>query len=514
MSCLSSTALPRASLALVLAAVGAVTAAAQVQVVPDEFGLRPTFGQSPKKSASTKGDLQPRPFGSPPGAGAGETGFVSTNLPKNAAKQIAKASGRSAADVAPPPSAAKLVARVRQAIEEDTATGSAPRRPPRPAVEEEPYAQIGIRAGSFDIKPSAEFYAGYDDNPFRVSTGRRGSSFTKVEMKVETKSNWSRHELSGELRGAYTDFLQVPGNDRPDAEAKLRGRIDVTSQSRIELEGRAALTTDDAGTPDAITSAKRPPHVYTTEGSARFVQKFNRIELGLRGSIERQTHEKADLISGGTQDLSDRNYTAYGLALRGGYEVTPDIKPFVEAGVDRRVFEHEIDFSGIRRGSDGLRARAGIEFARERVLSGEASAGYAWRTYEDPSLRNISGLIFDASLIWKATGLTTVTLKANSEIGETTAANASGVFQRQASITIDHAFRRWLIGSVGVTYGTEDYIGAGRRDDRLGLSAGFTYYLNRYAAIKGEARHEQLRSTDPDGGYTANIVMLGLRLQR
>jgi hypothetical protein len=113
------------------------------------------------------------------------------------------------------------------------------------------------------------------------------------------------------------------------------------------------------------------------------------------------------------------------------------------------------------RGSDGVRARAGIEFARERILTGEISAGYAWRTYEDPTLRDISGLIFDASLIWRATGLTTVTFRANSEIGETTVANASGVFHREASITIDHAFRRWLIGSAGVSYAIDDYRGRG-----------------------------------------------------
>jgi len=81
-------------------------------------------------------------------------------------------------------------------------------------------------------------------------------------------------------------------------------------------------------------------------------------------------------------------------------------------------------------------------------------------------------------------------------------------------VTIDHAFRRWLVGSVGVSYGIDDYRGAGRRDALLGLTAGFTYHLSRYAALKGEVRRVQLRSTEPGADYTANIVMLGLRLQR
>jgi hypothetical protein len=107
-----------------------------------------------------------------------------------------------------------------------------------------------------------------------------------------------------------------------------------------------------------------------------------------------------------------------------------------------------------------------------------------------------------------------VTLKANSEIGETTLPGASAVFVRQASVAIDHAFRRWLIGSASVTYGQEDYRGAGREDERLGLTAALTYRLNRHAALKGELRREQLRSNVDGQDFTANIVMVGLRLQR
>jgi hypothetical protein len=107
-----------------------------------------------------------------------------------------------------------------------------------------------------------------------------------------------------------------------------------------------------------------------------------------------------------------------------------------------------------------------------------------------------------------------VTLRANSEIGETTLPGASAVFVREAGIKIDHAFRRWLIGSASIVYGIEDYRGAGRRDERLAFAAGLTYFLNRHAALKGEYRREELQSNVPGNDYTANIVMVGLRLQR
>jgi hypothetical protein len=479
----------------------------QTTLGQDEFGLRPTLVPGGKKSLKKFAAAEAK--GSPPGSGAGDTGFVSTNPPAKKSKKT-----RQAAPAAISPAAAKLAARAPRLEQEDDVTGTVRRLPPhRPAEEEDPYAPLGFRAGSFDVRPSAEIDGGYDDNPFRTGGGR-GSRFTMLSAKVETKSNWSRHELAGELRGAFTDYLQISGADRPEAEAKLRGRIDVTATGRLEFEGRAALATEAAGSPDAITSARRPPNIYTLAGAAGYVHRFNRFEVGLRGNVERNTYQDAKLISGGVQDLSDRDYAAYGATLRGSYEMTPGIKPFLEAGVDRRVFDLDVDFSGVRRGSDGWRTRAGVEFGRKGWLTGEASVGFAHRRYRDPTLDAVSGLIVESSLVWKATALTTVTLKANSEIGETTLPGASAVFVRQASVAIDHAFRRWLIGSASVTYGQEDYRGAGREDERLGLTAALTYRLNRHAALKGELRREQLRSNVDGQDFTANIVMVGLRLQR
>ncbi len=489
---------PRASLALALLAVLAAAGAGQSQGLVDDLELRPSL------SPQAKGGQRQASFGSPPGSGAGQTGFVSTNAPAAGAKQPA-----------PRPPEAALKGNPAQRLQQELSqTGSLETQRRRRPPEEYPYAPVGLRAGSFDVRPSLQIRGGYDDNPFRVSEGRKPSTFTEIEGRIEAQSNWSRHSLYGELRGTYTDYLQVDGNDRPEAEAILRGRIDVSSLSRIELEGRAALTTDDPGTPDAITSARRPPHIYTFGARAGYVQQLNRLELGLRGTVQRSLYQDAELLSGGTLDRSDRNFTSYGVELRAGYETLPGVEPFLEARMDRRVFDQRVDFDGIRRGSDGMELRGGIEFARERIVSGEASAGYAWRRYEDPSLRNIGGLVFDASLVWHASALTKISLVGNSEIGETTLLGASGVFHRRAGVIIEHAFRRWLIGSAGVHYAVDDYRGAGRRDERLTLRAGLTYHLNRYAALEGEIRHERQRSDDPSGEYDAGIFMLGLRLQR
>ncbi len=442
----------------------------------------------------------------PSGNAAGATGYVSSNVKPKAKKKTAKAGDEKEKTPA-------VTGIIRAQPIEQAVTNSVVRRSKPKNADADPYAPIGIPVGSFTVRPSMEVSEGYDDNPFRVQNGK-GSWFTLLNARVNSRSNWQRHELETELRGGYTAYSDVDNNNRPEAEARLRGRIDVYHDRKIEYEAKAQLSTLMAGSPEAITSAKTPPLVYTYGANAGYVQRFNRFEAGLYGSVERSTYADAKLLSGVTVDQSDRDYTSYGTRLRGSYETMPGTKAFAEAAVDRRVFDLDTDFNGFRRGSDGFYGRIGSEYELRGYLTGQFSVGYGRRSYEDPVLPAIGGFLFDASLIWQASALTRVSLKAVSEISETNLAGASGALKREAILSVDHAFRRWLVGTASVAYGTYDYRGIDRSDDRLGLSAALTYYLNPYMALRGEIRRESYSSNVPGQDYTSNIYLIGLKLQR
>ncbi len=149
------------------------------------------------------------------------------------------------------------------------------------------------------------------------------------------------------------------------------------------------------------------------------------------------------------------------------------------------------------------------------MLTGEIALGYTRRTYEDPRLEQINGLIGDASLIWTANALTTVKLTGKSTVGESTIPGVSGVLYRDVGLQVDHSFRRWLIGSVKLGFGLDDYVGMLTREDkRFSAGVGLTYKLNRSVQIKGEFRQDWLRSNVTGTDYTASVFLLGLRFQR
>ena len=379
---------------------------------------------------------------------------------------------------------------------------------------EDPYKPLGVRAGSFLLFPAVELRGGYNTNPSQSRDGDGARLYT-VAPELTMQSNWSRHELKADLRGNYTGYDpdETPSLSRPYFNGKVDGRIDVLKTTRIDLQGRALVATEDPDSPNLQAGLKEIPIFTTFGGTAGLAHRFNRLEIAIKGDAERTQFQDSKLVDGATASNDTRNYDQYGGALRGSYELTPGVEPFIEVGADTRVHDIATDLSGYRRDSDGKTVRAGSTLELSRLLTGEFSLGYTERKYDDPRLEKISGLIGDASLVWTASALTTVKLTASSTIGETTTPGESGVLYRDAELQVDHALRRWLIGTVKFGFGFDDYVGAERNDERYSLGLGLTYKLNRNMQLKGEFRREWLRSNEPDNDYDANIFTLGMRFQ-
>ena len=100
--------------------------------------------------------------------------------------------------------------------------------------------------------------------------------------------------------------------------------------------------------------------------------------------------------------------------MRASYEVFPGVRPFVEVGADTRKHDLQFDRNGYQRDSQAITPKVGSTFEITRKLTGEVSVGYLTRRYQDPNLLDLRGMVFDASLKWEATGLTTATLTATS----------------------------------------------------------------------------------------------------
>ena len=190
------------------------------------------------------------------------------------------------------------------------------------------------------------------------------------------------------------------------------------------------------------------------------------------------------------------------------------MSPFAEIGGDIRDYDERIDATGYDRASDGVSGKAGLRLSLSPMVSGEASLGYGVRDYRDSRLPEAEAPLLDASLIWSPTPLTTVTLKAATQLQDAVVAGASADINRSYTINIDHALTERVKLGVSGGFGTDTYVGIDERDRSYTLGATAEYHLSREVVLKASATHQQFVSNLPGSSYRADTVMMGVRLQR
>ena len=353
---------------------------------------------------------------------------------------------------------------------------------------------------------------GYDTNPARTNAGGGASVFGIVAPALQVNSNWSRHELTADLRGSYTSYGAAPGQDRPAFDGKIDGRIDVTS--RTASISKAAFWSPPT-IPAARTSrpaspiCRSPPTSAAPSGSvsastgstspSRADRPHHLPELGFHQRYHRQQRRP--------------QFDQYSTQLRTAYELTPGVQPFVEIDADRRHHDLPLDQFGIDRDSDGRAAKVG------RPSSSRACSPAHWHSATcsattpirrcRPSRarrRRLTLLGGERAHDLQATAVT--------RADKSTLAGVSGAFTHEVGVEVDHAFRTWLDGTLKFTGDRDSYVGSARQDDRYAGSFALTYKLTRELQLKGELRREWLNSNTAGNNYQAYVALLGVRLQR
>ncbi|WP_315796979.1 MULTISPECIES: outer membrane beta-barrel protein [unclassified Bradyrhizobium] len=462
-----------------------------------------------------------------PGASVGSFGF-SAFQPARGARVATAEPARDAQRAAPQPAARQIAAKPAAAAgappakPDETVAAAQPAavlrnrdvlpdrnlntvKPQPVTADAKPYDPTGMTVGSFLVKPAVEILAGYDTNPTRRNGGQ-GSPVAIVATEVAVRSQWERHQLNADFRGAYTEDTNVRSISHPTFEARAQGRYDVTEGTAVT--GEARFVNDALTLPGAL----KLPRATSFGGSAGVLQKIGPTEIAFKGSADRVVFNDAVITANVPLRTQDRNYTQPGAQVRVTYVLTPNISPFVDMSFDRRNHDLQVDFNGQRRDSSGITARGGA-VVNMGSLTGEASVGYLTRRMDSPLMPNVSGVIADATLAWAATDTTTFVLVARSQASETPAMNVSGILSRDVILQMDHQFEPWLIGTLRGGYGQDQFVGIGRVDQRMFVAAGGTYKMNRNVQLKSEVRTEWTRSNIALNNFMAVVGVVGVRVQ-
>ena len=503
---------------------------------PLDVGKR---GRQPTPAPSRIGQIPT--YGVPAANGAADTGFDSLNRtrrkPKPHPGEARPKPPPGPGSPAPPPPPVDAAGALRLSIPPSDHANKAPLppamagtvegQPPRKRLklDDDPFGAVGDYAGSFLIKSAVELSGGYDTNPGRLNVPKALPLWV-VAPEFLAVSDWDRHAVVADLRGSFTGYgsglpptidgvvSAAPTNiDRPDFTGHIDGRLDVSHDTHVTSELRLRVATDNPGSPNIQAGLARYPIYSTLGGSVGVDQGFNRLDVAVGGTFDRTVYQNSALTDGSAASNDDRNFNQYGGVGRVSYDLTPGMKPFVEFEGDSRVHDLRLDRNGFARDSNGGYAKAGTSFEFSRLLTGEISIGYAERSYVDPRLNRLEGLLTAASLTWTATPLTTAKFYSTTSIDETTLPGTSGVLSHLYTLEVDHDFRRWLTAIGKFTYGTLDYQGDGRSDTTYSIEGDVVYKLTRNLWLKGTLRRDILNSNIAGASSASTVVMAGVRVQ-
>lgn len=379
--------------------------------------------------------------------------------------------------------------------------------------DEDPFAPTGFRIGTFTLRPSIEQGLRATTNAQSSSTGS-DAVLSETTLRLNGTTDWSRHSAFIDGYGRYAK--SISGEDYSDPQVNIRTgmQLDLSEQTTVNGEVGYRLRQESASAPTFVTGAVERPNVHEFNGQLGVSRDLGLLFGGVRTEVRHTLYGDAELEDGSSLSQKDRDATFASIALRGGFEMSPAIRPFAEVELGRLIYDEKLDSNGYERSGTRLGLRGGVELDMGEKWSGELALGYLSQSIDDSRLDSVDGLSVDAALNWSPMRGTDVRFEASTEVEGATAPGDSGSILYLTNLNVTRQVRADLSLNAG--------IGAYFRDnkDDTGLDRGFqieaggTYWFNRFFGLNGSVRHEFVKSDVASREYDASSVYLGVTLRR
>jgi hypothetical protein len=369
------------------------------------------------------------------------------------------------------------------------------------------FDSLGVRAGSFMIKPSVTAGAVYDSNVFATSSNPRGDIAGVVAPSLSVSSQWDRHalDIAGSVRATrYREFSSL---DQTDADLRVRGRVDLWHDAAILTNVRLGALHEGVGSITSPTNAVEPTPYSFASADVTYWQQLSRLSMafGVRADAYDYGSTRAQDGTVINQDSRDGHiHVAHG---RLDYVLTGNFGVFTAFEANARNLRGTPTQSI---SSEGYRSLSGVNFGLTNLLTGEVGAGYARQRFYDPGIGVIEGPAYRAMLTWSASRLLDLHAKIEQIVTEAGDTTSRGVRANAYQIGADYELRRDTVLSVVGIYEQDDFYGAPRNDTVYSGQAELKRNLNRFSDIALRYRYLRRDSDTPSASYDKHEVGLNV----
>ena len=320
-----------------------------------------------------------------------------------------------------------------------------PEEPPRHRAQRrsiDPDKVTGFDDGAFQLKPSLEIGTVVTDNINLSPTTRKADVGLRLKPSLAFQSEWPRHNWHGSISADWLSYLSTPSANSLTGSAETAFRLDIRRGTYADFTATASVTSTAAGSSEVPSSAVGSRQDWAYGSSAALNHDFGPMQGQLKLGVTRQAYGNVALSGGGTENNADRNYAEPTISVRGTWgRPAATLKPYVELTYDPRIHDQAVDRNGQRRNSQGVGAALGVTLQDGPIWTGDFSANFIARSYDDPALKTAMALGLNGSLTWSPTPLWNVVASSGVGLAESEVAGVSATPSWNAGLNASYAMR-------------------------------------------------------------------------
>jgi hypothetical protein len=365
---------------------------------------------------------------------------------------------------------------------------------------------LGIRAGSFTIRPDIAEAGGIDSNPVFQRNGK-ASTFAETTGSLGVNSNWSSDNVAALLTFDDTRYFGVSGQNTTNWTVSLAKTFDFGADRLTLAATHLALhqTARDLNSP-ALDS----PGAYTVD-NLRLSYKADRGGFTFLPRLQFTRYQYDDVYVRGVR-LSQqyRNRDIYDAELTTKFAVAL-LRDFA---VVLRGASIQYDTAQPRQAKPDATTESvlfGLDHATSALWRYRLLVGVQARQSQSPAVGNRVAPTAEANVTWSPSGLTTVGLTLTRAVQDAAGEFAGSYTYTEARLAVDHELARDILlhGEVGLQGVAYEH---GNATEMVqSAQAGVTWLGNRNA--RGIGSYSYLTKRPINGGtISESIAMIRLQL--
>lgn len=339
------------------------------------------------------------------------------------------------------------------------------------------YDDLGVRLGSFKIRGGIDERLGYDTNI--VGTPRGISSpYTETNPTISAESDWSRNRLAGSVGIDRFDYFSAPRQSHTDYNAAVGGGWTIL-RNVLDV-GYAHVHGHEFGI-DAGAVAFDAPLAYDID----IIRSAYTLDLGrvrITPNIDYRLVQYGNADIGGlsvSQRYRDRTVLSGGVT--GRYMLTDERSLIlVVQGVESHYL-HPL-LGAPSRNSQSAVVLPGIDYQATGPWRYRLLLGGEVRSFQAPQYGTRFSPVFEASVIYTPTELTTITATVRRAIEDPTTEETSGYTYTGVNLVVDHELRRNVLLQASAGFRSVDYFQSLGSARAYTFGAGATWLLDNHLA--------------------------------